>query len=410
MTLPPSFTRYWRASAVSAFGSYVTLFALQALVVETLDGSAADVGLVNSARWLPFLVVGVAVGAIVDGRRRLPMIVASDLLQAALLLLIPLLWALDALSLASLLGVVVAYGTVNVVGSAASMSLLPRLVSRADLQPAHARIDSADAVASTSAPALAGVLVSVIGAPLTIVLDAASYLYSALTVRRIVVDEPPSRSGVTVRALLTDVRDGFGWAYRRSGLAALAVTTHGWFVGHAVVGAVLAVFVLDTLDLSPLWFGVVGAAGGVGAVMGAGVTTAAGRRLGIGPTIVVCRALSALGVLVTVAAPASPHWTAIAVVAAGQLVYGVAMGMSNSHEMAYRQLLTPDAFQARTNTTQRSVNRGVIVVVAPLAGLLADAVGPRPALLGAAGVFGVVTIALALSPVAATRDLVAQEP
>ena len=58
--------------------------------------------------------------------------------------------------------------------------------------------------------------------------------------------------------------------------------------------------------------------------------------------------------------------------------------MSNSHEMSYRQLVTPDELQARTNTTLRSINRAVVVVVAPVAGVLADAVGIRPMLVAAA--------------------------
>ena len=74
------FARYWRADAVSGMGTYVTLLALQALVVLTLDGSAGDVGWLNAARWLPYLVVGLLVGALVDGRRRLPLMVGTDLL------------------------------------------------------------------------------------------------------------------------------------------------------------------------------------------------------------------------------------------------------------------------------------------------------------------------------------------
>ena len=64
------FWLYWQAEAVSGFGSYITLLALQTLVVLTLHGSAAQVGWLNAARWLPYLVVGVVVGALVDRRRR----------------------------------------------------------------------------------------------------------------------------------------------------------------------------------------------------------------------------------------------------------------------------------------------------------------------------------------------------
>lgn len=52
-----------------------------------------------------------------------------------------------------------------------------------------------------------------------------------------------------------------------------------------------------------------------------------------------------------------------------------APGVSNSHEMSYRQALPLDALQARTNTTMRSLNRAVLVVVSPIAGLFADSLG-----------------------------------
>jgi MFS family permease len=382
------FLRYWRADAVSGLGTYVTLFALQALVVLTLHGSAADVGWLNAARWLPYLVFGLVVGAIVDGRRRLPLMVGTDLLQAALLLTIPLMWWLGLLSLPVLILIVIVYGTASVVNVAAAMSFLPRLVEGQHLQAAHARTDGTDAVASTVGPALGGLVVSAVGAPLAVLLDSLSYLYSAVTLRRIDLDEPAPRTGVTVKGLLRDIVDGVRWAYRGSGLSRLAVSTHAWFAGHAVVGVVLAPYVLRTLNFSAVQFGLVGAAAGAGAILGAAVTTRVGRRLGTGRTIIVCRLISALGVITTVLAGQhlAPVGT-MAVLAAGQGLYGLAMGMSNSHEMSYRQLVTPDELQARTNTTLRSANRAVIVIIAPIAGILADSWGIRPVLLLAAVVF-----------------------
>lgn len=394
-----AFLRFWRANAVSGLGTYVTLFALQALVVLTLHGSAADVGWLNAARWLPYLVFGLVVGAVVDGRRRLPLMVATDLVQAVVLLAIPLLWWLDVLSLPALVLVVIAYGTASVVNNAAAMSFLPRLLVARDLQPAHARIDGADAVSSTAGPALGGILVSVAGAPLAVVLDSLSYLYSALTLRRIDHDEPPPRTGVTARELVRGVGDGVRWAYGRSGLTALALATHGWFVGNAIVGVVLAPYALRSLDLSAFAFGLVGAAGGVGAVVGAAVTTAVGRRLGTGRTIILCHVITTVGVAVMLLAGwRLPVAGALAVLMAGQGLYGLAMGMSNSHEMSYRQLVTPDELQARTNTTLRSLNRTVVVVVAPVAGVLADAWGIRPVLVLATVVFALVAAGLAATP------------
>ena len=398
------FRRFWRAAAVSGLGTYVTLFALQALVVLTLHGSAADVGWVNAARWLPYLLVGLVVGAVVDGRRRLPLLIGTDLVQAVVLLLIPLLWWLDVLTLPVLVAVVLGYGTAAVISSAAEMSLFPRLVPRSLLQPAHARIDGTDAAASTVGPALGGVLVSTIGAPVAVLVDALSYLYSAWTLRGIRLEEPASRTGVTVRQLLADVREGVRWVYAGSGLSTLAVATHLWFAAHAIVGVVLAPYVLRTLDLSAAQFGIIGAVGGVGAVVGAAITTAVGRRLGTGLTIITCHLVHVVAAVVfLLAGTGAGPGLALVVVAVGQGMYGLAMGMSNSHEMSYRQLVTPDELQARTNTTMRSLNRAVVVFVAPVAGIVADGWGIRPMFAVAAVVFALSATVLAVTPFRTVR-------
>ena len=86
------FRPFWTASTVSAFGSQVTTFAVAVLIVTTLGGTAADVGLVNAARWLPYLLLGLVVGALVDRVRRKPLLVGTDLARAALLCTVPLLW------------------------------------------------------------------------------------------------------------------------------------------------------------------------------------------------------------------------------------------------------------------------------------------------------------------------------
>lgn len=392
------FWLYWQAGAVSGFGSYITLLALQTLVVLTLHGSAVQVGWLNAARWLPYLVVGVVVGALVDRRRRRPVMVATDLAQAVLLVAIPVLWWLGWLSLPALLGVVVVFGAAAVVNDAAAMSFLPRLVAPRYLQRAHARIDGTDAAAMTAGPALGGLLVSALGAPLAVMADAATYLYSAVALSRIDVTEPPPAAGATARSLVPEIREGARWVYRGSGLRALAIATHGWFVGNAVVGVVLAPYALRVLGLTPFQFGIIGAFGGIGALAGAAVTTWVGLRLGTGRTIIACHAITTAGVLVMVPAGLHTHgWASAAILAAGQWLYGLAMGMSNSHESSYRQLVTPDELQARTIITMRSLNRGVMVVAAPLAGVLADDWGIRPALLFAAGIFALVAAGLGLT-------------
>jgi predicted MFS family arabinose efflux permease len=400
--LPAEFSHFWWGEAVSGFGSAVTLLALQTLVVVTLQGSAIQVGWLNSARWLPYLVLGLVIGALVDRTRRRPLMMATDLTRGVLLTLIPLAWALDILAFPLLLVLVVLFGTASLINDAASMSFLPRLVSRAHLQRAHARLDGADAVAQTAGPAVAGALIRAIGAPLAVLLDALTYLFSVAMVASLRgVAEPAAKPPATrsFRGLVAEIRQGARWVYAGSGLGRLAVATHVWFAAQAVLLVVIAPYAFIQLRLSPFELGLVLAVGGAGALTGATLSTAVGNRLGTGGAIICSYAVSAVGVLIMVAAGLAPTgWVAAGVLAAGHFCHGWAMGVSNSHEMSYRQALTPDALQARTNTTMRSLNRAVLVVVSPIAGLLAYSVGFGQALGSAVVIFAAAALLLALSP------------
>ena len=87
----PGFGPFWAAATVSSFGTYVTTLAVQVLVVLTLGGGAAEVGLVSAARWLPYLLFGVFAGVFVDRARRRPILVTTDFVRCVLLVAIPTL-------------------------------------------------------------------------------------------------------------------------------------------------------------------------------------------------------------------------------------------------------------------------------------------------------------------------------
>lgn len=400
---PPGFRRFWIGETVSGLGSWVSLLALQTIVVVTLGGGATETGWLNAARWLPYLLVGLVVGALVDRRPRRPVMISTDLVRAALLVAVPAAWWLGVLSLPLLLVLVFGIASATLVNDAASQSFVPRLVPRRHLQRAHARMDGTDAVAQTAGPAIGGLLVKLLGAPIVVLVDAISYLASAVLVATLPTTEPV-RTGPTGAALRREVVDGVRWVYRRGGLRDLAVWTHVWFAGQAIMGAVFAPVVLRDLSLSPLWFGLVTAAVGVGGLLGATTSAAVGRRIGFGGAVIASHLMNAVGAALTATAVVvGDGWVVIAPLVLGQVFHGFGLGCSNSHEMTYRQSLTPDGLQARTNTTMRSLNRAVVVVVAPFAGWAADSVGAVPALVVAASIFAAAGIGLASSPFRTAR-------
>ena len=204
---------------------------------------------------------------------------------------------------------------------------------------------------------------------------------------------------MSARGLAAEIRDGARWVYGGSGLRRLAVATHVWFAAQAVLLVVVAPYAFLQLQMSPFQLGLVFAVAGVGALVGALVSTAVGSRLGTGGAIICSYAVSTIGVVVMLTAGFAPTgWAAAAVLAVGQFGHGWAMGVGNSHEMSYRQALTPDELQARTNTTMRSLNRAVLVIVSPIAGLAADRLGFGSALVAATAVFAASALILALSP------------
>jgi hypothetical protein len=147
------FRLFWTAYTVSGFGSQITALAVAVLIVTTLGGTAADVRLVNAARWLPYLLLGVVVGALVDRVPRKPLLVGADLGRAALLSAVPLLALPDLLSVPVLVGIMALFGLASLVNDAAHQSFLPRLLPRAALPWANARLEQSAAAAETSGPA-----------------------------------------------------------------------------------------------------------------------------------------------------------------------------------------------------------------------------------------------------------------
>jgi MFS family permease len=390
---------FWTAGTVSAFGSYVTSLALQVLVVVTLHGTATDVGLVNASRWLPYLLFGLVVGAVVDRRRRKPILVATDLARALSLGAVPALWLLGWLSLPVLMGFVALFGLMTLLNDAATQSFLPRLAPAPLLLAANARLDQGAAVAQTSGPVLAGALVTALGAPLAVLIDAATYLVSAVAIAGIGIAEPKPGPSAGRLNLRQEIGEGLRWIYRHRTLAPLAISTHGWFLCNSMVTTVFAPFVLLRLHLTAFELGLALAAAGGAGLFGSLYSTRLGLRWGAGRVVIACRAAMPVAWAIVALAPAgASHWVTIAALAMGQALYGLAMGAENANEMGYWQAVTPDALQGRMNATRRSINRGMIVVGAPLGGVLADTIGYRPTLwLGIAG-FVLVAGYLAVSP------------
>jgi MFS family permease len=391
----PGYLSFWTASTVSEFGSQFTTLAIQVLIVVNLHGGATDVGLVNAARWLPYLLFGLIAGVLVDRSRHRPLLVTTDLGCGLLMTLVSTLALTHHLGLATLMVAMTLFGTMTLLNDSAFQAVVPSLVPPPLLTDAHARLDQSAAVAQTSGPALAGALVAAVGAPWAIFVDAMSYLTSGLLMLRIPSHDVPSRPE-SVRSIRVEAVEGLRWVYRHATLRPFALSTHLWFFCMGVASAVLVPFALGPVGLGPFGLGLALAIGGVGGLLGSLAATRLGARFGAGRVVVLCRVVDTAAFAII--ALSTDDWLGWIVFGIGQFVLGLGMGAANANEMGYRQSVTPAHLQGRMNATMRSINRAMIVISAPLGGLLGDAIGLRTMLWIAAGGFLSVAVWLGASP------------
>ncbi|MCO7220712.1 MFS transporter [Klenkia sp. PcliD-1-E] len=404
---PHGFGRFWTASTVTGLGAYATTVAIGVLVEVELGGTALDLGWVNAARWAPYLLVGLVAGVLADRVRRRPLLAGADLARAAVLGVVPLLAALGVLTLPVLTALVGAFGLASVVGDAAQQSFLPRLVGTAGLGRANTWLQQGDAAAQGVGPLVGGALAAA-GAPLALLVGAVGHLVSAGLVLATPLHDPrPARA--PRRAMLAELREGVRWVYRHPTLRPLALGTHVWFVANAAIGTVTVTYLLTVLDVGAFGLGTATAAAGAGTLLGTSAADRVGRRTGGPGTVVGGRLVEAAGVLLLVVLPQLPGPALLGVVVA-QLLFGFGMGVEGPFEMSHRQAVTPDRLQGRTNATMRSLNRAAVIVGAPAGGALALATSPRVALVAAAAVIAVSSLALARSGFRHADELPAARP
>jgi MFS family permease len=395
----PGFRPYWSAATVSAFGSAVSAVAVPVLVVTVLHASPFEVGLVNAAQFLPYALFGLVIGAYVDRSRRKPLLIAASIGRGVCLGAIPLLWFAGLLNLWVTAAALFVFGIMSVVGFAATQSLLPSIVPRPLLLRANARLDQSDAAAQTVGPALGGVLVSIVSAPVAIALDALSFFVDAVLVARVrVVEQRPMRPAGS--GLRSDIAEGLRWTYGHATLAPLALSTHLWFLANAAALTVFALLALRTFALPAAVYGAVLAVSGVAMLVGASAAPRLGARFGAGRTIIAARAAYpvAWAAITTVAlAVAAPSVTVVVLFVAFAL-HGAAAGCENANEMSLRQTVAPDALLGRVNATMRSANRTLAAVGAVGGGALVAVAGDGIALLAVTVVFAGAVVVAACSP------------
>jgi MFS family permease len=399
----PDFLRLWSAQSVSAFGARITRTCLPLAAVLMIHASAAALGLLTALALGPGTIVGLFAGGFVDRSRRRHILVASDLLRAAILLTVPMAAWLHMLAMPQLILVAAIAGGFSVLFDIADHAYLPSLIGTANLVEGNAKLNVTDSVAEIGGPALAGVLVQLLTAPIAIAANAVTYVISALFLSQITTREVVAAPEAGTASWRRDLAIGAAAIFQDR-----MVRTLFWMAAATpLFGSFFMLYVpfaIRDLHLSPTLLGVTIGVGGVGAMVGAALASPLSRRLGLGPTIVVA---SFGGAAFTLLVPlaSGPVTTATAMLMAAQFGGDALLVVAIILAASLRQTVLPNEILGRVAAVFQAAAGFCSVIGALAAGAVASVVGVRETLLIAAiGYFLAPAIAL-MSPLASLKSL-----
>lgn len=400
-----AFVRVWAAASVSIFGSLITRIALPLVAILTLGAGAIEVAVLRSMDLVAALLVGFVAGAWVDRLRRRPVLIWADIGRAVLLGSLPISFLLGTLQLWQLIVVAGLTAVLTTFFDAADNAYLPTIVERERLVEANSALAASGSVAEFAGFGISGFLVQLLTGPITVAINAVTYLLSAVLLLSVRAPEAPPPPRSEREPLLDEIRQGLrivrGSAVLRAFVGAQMLMSMLW----GVFGATWFLFAIEEVGVSPAAIGVIAGVGGVSSFIGAVVATRSTRRWGVGPVAIASMLLAAAGNLFIPLAPAGLPLVAISFFLIQQLVADSALTVYDVTETSVRQSLVADRELGRVTSTFQVGSAGAQLVATIGAGLLAEAIGLRPtSFLAPLG--GLLAAAILFwSPVRTLRDL-----
>lgn len=384
------FLKVWSGETISLIGTQVTQLALPLVAIYTLRASSFDVGILNASRYLPVVIISLFAGVWLDRRRRRPILIASNLGRAVLTGLIPLTNAFGMLSMWLLCLLCVIIGTLTVIFDVGLLSYMPGLVERRHLTEANSKLQTSWSLSGIVGPGLGGLLVGLISAPVTMTIDAVSFLLSGLTlvaVRRPEADPAPTADRAPMGQ---SIKEGLNTVFGSPLLRALLTQSAVFNLFYNAMSTVFVVYAVRYLGLSALQLGFVVGSMSVGALAGAFTNRRITGRFGLGRMLRINTTFVAVMPLL-LAVPHGHGIAAMAILMLAQLIYGANLVIYNVNTVTLRQIVTPNRLLARMNASYRLLLFGTVPIGALLGGLLAEVLGLRTAM--------VITVITMLAPI-----------
>ena len=365
---------------MSELGSVVTRTAVPLVALLVLGAGPWELAVLVIVSSTGVLLVGLIAGAWVDRLRRRPLLIWDDLIRAALLLSIPVAFALGALRMEQLYVVMFLESCLGALFDAAYPAYVPTLIGRDRLVEGNSRLATSSSIAEIGGPGFAGALVQIVSAPFAILVDAVSFVVSAATLLMIRAPESPRPARGTTTRITHEIVEGLRTVRRHAIVFPLAARSVPAHIFGAFYGVLYSLYLLRELHLNPLLLGIVISAGGVGSLVGSLFASRVVTALGIGRALVgTAIAASMLGVLTPLAQ--GPVALATLMVFLPQLIGDGLQTIEGVAERSLIQGVIPDRILGRVNATLDVVAHGIGYPLGALvAAFVAEQIGVRGAI------------------------------
>ncbi|MFN8631656.1 MAG: MFS transporter [Chloroflexota bacterium] len=402
----PDFLKLWTGETVSVFGDAITGLAVPLIAASVLNVTAFEFGLLNTLGMLPFIVLSLPAGVWVDRMRRRPIMIVADMGRAAALATIPLAFAFNALTIWQLYGVAIVVGALTVFFDVAYQSYLPSIVDRDQLVDGNGKLQITQSAAQILGPGAAGALIGLLTAPIAMLLDAASFVWSAVFIGWIRKAEPPiephDESMGPKPSMRTEMAAGLRYVTGHIWLRSIAATTGLANLFGQIANSIFVLYLVRDRGLSAEQIGLAFSLGSFGVLLGALVAARMAKTLGLGRTLVISAFGFGLEWGALAIAPEALIWPATIV----SVFLGGFCGVTwNVNQVSLRQAITPPRMQGRMNASMRFIVWGTIPVGALIGGALGGVIGLRETItVGAVGAL-IAFLPVTLSPVRSLREM-----
>jgi MFS family permease len=394
VTFPLAFKKQWVASAVSNIGDGME-GAAGPLLAASLTGDARLIAGVGVAQTLPWLVLSLPLGVMIDRMDRRSLMIRANWIRCILFGIIAVLVATDNISIAVLIGIIAAVGVCEVVFDMTAQAFLPAIVPAEMLEKANGRLFATEVICNSfvGLPLGAWAFVAASGTPFAV--NAASFgvaAYLVGTIRIAPAGEPALCPTETRPPFVAQLREGMTWLLRHRLLCTMAVML-GICNMSTMMGEVLLVkYASDELGVTGRGFGVLLAVMSVGSIVGGLAGDRVGARFGTAPAMLLPY------LTFTLASLSMGLFTSIPVAVAASAATAIAGTIWNVVTVSLRQKIIPQELFGRVNSAYRFLGTGFIAVGSLIGGFIANSHGyAAPFLVG--GVIMAFTLVVGAQPV-----------